>query len=315
MEDDVKDLFVGIDVSKARLDIGFFPSEAGFSLPNDEAGVGKIVETLAKRSPTLVVLEATGHFHAAIVAALMEANIPVAVVNPRQVRDFARATGKLAKTDKLDAAVLARFAAAIRPEPRTLPDKAGQKLMALVARRRQVIEMITAEQNRLGAADEDMRQGIEDHIEYLRKTLGDIDGDLDRKVKDSPVWRDKEDLLRTVPGVGRVIAKTLIAGLPELGRLDGKQIAALVGVAPMNRDSGHSVGKRHIFGGRSFVRSTLYMGTIAATRFNPVIRAFYTRLISAGKTKKTAMVASMRKLLVILNAMTKANTPWRLADA
>jgi transposase len=250
-----------------------------------------------------VVLEATGGYQAAVVAALVVAKVPVAVVNPRQVRDFAKALGRLAKTDALDAAVLARFGQVVRPEPRAPIDEATLALEALLTRRRQIVEMITAEGNRLKQSATSVRPSIKAHINWLKHELADINRNLDSAIRDSPVWRETEDLLRSTPGVGRVLATTVLSELPELGKLNRKQISALVGVAPLNRDSGTMRGRREIWGGRASVRSALYMATLAATKHNPVIRRFYERLCQAGKMKKVALVACMRKLLTILNAM------------
>jgi transposase len=237
--------------------------------------------------------------------------VPVVVVNPRQVRDFAKATGKLAKTDALDAQTLAHFAEVIRPELRPLPDEQTQALAAILARRRQLVEMLTAEKNRLASARTSVRKSLRTHITWLERELSHTDRDLAHAIRESPVWREKEELLQSAPGVGPVVTSTLLANLPELGTLTGKQIAALIGVAPFNRDSGTLRGTRTVWGGRAQVRAVLYMGTLVATRFNPVIRAFYQRLCAAGKPKKVALTACMRKLLIILNAMLKHRTPWR----
>jgi transposase len=307
----MSDLFVGIDVSKASLDLA---TSSGFErrVANDEAGIAALVAELEPLHPTLVVLEATGGYQAAIVAGLVVAKIAVAVVNPRQVREFARATGKLAKTDTLDAAVLARFGQAMRPEPRQPVDEETQALEALLTRRRQIVEMITAETNRRQLSAPTVRPSIDATINFLRHQLGDINRDLDAAIRQSPVWREKENLLRSVPGVGRVVATTLLCELPELGRLNRKQAAALVGVAPFNRDSGRMRGQRHIWGGRASVRAVLYMSAVCASRHNPVIRSFYERLLAAGKRKKVALVACMRKLLTILNSMMRDSRPWQL---
>jgi transposase len=259
-----------------------------------------------------VVLEATGGFEGPLAAALATATLPVVVINPRQVRDFARATGKLAKTDTLDAQVLAQFAEAVRPVPRPLPDAQTQALSALLTRRRQLIEMLTAERNRLGSVSPHIHREIQDHITWLEHRLARIDQDLDQAIRESPLWREKDDLLQTTPGVGPVLSRTLLADLPELGTLNRKQIAALVGVAPLNRDSGSLRGKRTVWGGRSHVRATLYMGTLAGVRYNPVLKAFFQRLRAAGKAPKVALTACMRKLLTILNAMMKHLTPWQV---
>lgn len=302
--------FVGIDVAQKRLDVAVQPTGASWEVPQDSGGLTTLVERLQGLQPQVVVLEATGGLEVPVVAALASAGLPVVVVNPRQVRDFARAMGKLAKTDRLDAQVLAQFAQAVRPSPRPLPDAQAQELGALLARRRQVVEMLTAERNRLRVALPTVRRGIQDHITWLRHTLAELNGHLERTLRASPLWREKEDLLRGVPGVGRVLSLTLVADLPELGTLGRRQIAALVGVAPFNRDSGTLRGKRTVWGGRAPVRAALYMGTLTAVRHNPILRAFYQRLLQAGKPKKVALVACMRKLLTILNAMLKHRTPW-----
>lgn len=303
-------VFVGIDVSKAQLDIALRP-EGRFAVTNDEAGIATVVERLRGVQPTVVVLEATGKLEVPLASALAAAGLPVAVVNPRQVRDFAKASGLLAKTDLLDAQILARFAEVMRPEPRPLADEQTQALAAILARRRQLIEMLTAEKNRLGAAPKPVRKSLRAHITWLEREVAHTDTDLAQAIRESPVWREKDTLLRSAPGVGPVLATTLLAGLPELGTLDRKQIAALVGVAPLNRDSGTLRGKRTIWGGRAHVRAVLYMAAVVASRCNPVIRAFYQRLRAAGKAKKVALTACMRKLLTILNAMMKHRTPWR----
>ena len=307
-----EETFVGIDVAAAHLDVAVRPGEA-WRVANDEAGVAALAERLAALAPALVVLEATGGRELLAAGALAAAGLPVAVVNPRQVRDFARATGQLAKTDALDAQLLARFAAAVRPAPRPLPDAAAQELQAVLARRRQVVEMLVAERNRLGSAPRPVRADIAAHVAWLRRRLAALDAALAELIRASPVWRAKEDLLRSVPGVGPVLATTLLALLPELGALDRKQVAGLVGVAPLNRDSGAFRGKRAVWGGRAAVRAALYMATLVATRHNPAVRAFYRRLCAAGKPKKVALTACMRKLLTILNAMVRDGTGWQEA--
>lgn len=303
-------VFAGIDVSKAQLDIALRP-EGRFTVTNDEAGIATVVERLRGAPPIVVVLEATGKLEVPLASALAAAQLPVAVVNPRQVRDFAKASGLLAKTDLLDAQILARFAEVMRPEPRPLADEQTQALAAILARRRQLIEMLTAEKNRLSAAPKPVRKSLRAHIAWLEREIAHTDTDLAHAIRESPVWREKDDLLRSAPGVGPILATTLLAELPELGALDRKQIAALVGVAPLNRDSGTLRGKRTIWGGRAQVRAVLYMAAVVAARCNPVIRAFYQRLQAAGKAKKVALTACMRKLLTILNAMMKHRTPWR----
>ena len=304
------DIYVGIDVSKSRLDVGIRPSGDGWSLAYDDAGIRDLASRLQSLGPAAVLLEATGGLEVPLVAALAAASLPVVVVNPRQVRDFAKATGKLAKTDSLDAAVLAHFPEAVRPPLRPLRDAETQALNSLVARRQQVMTMLVAERNRLSIAVMAARPSIEAHITWLKQELDDLDQGLRQTLRQSPVWREKDDLLRSVPGIGVQISLTLLAYLPELGTLNRRQIAALVGVAPFNRDSGILRGKRTVWGGRARVRTALYMGAMVASRFNPVIRDFYQRLLSAGKPKKLALTACMRKLLIILNSMLKHGSSW-----
>ena len=308
--------FVGIDASKAQLDVAVRPTGKRWVLPYDETGIEGLIPQIVDLEPALVLLEATGGLELPLVAALAAAALPVVVVNPRQVRDFAKATGTLAKTDTLDAGVLAHFADAVRPEVRPLQDAATQVLNSLTARRHQVMTMLVSEKNRLGTASgavspRAVSPRIEAHIAWLEQELSDLDKGLRQTLRPSPVWREKDDLLRTVPGVGPQLSLTLLAHLPELGTLDRKQIAALVGAAPYNRDSGTRRGKRAVWGGRSRVRAVLYMGALVASRHNPAIRDFYQKLLAAGKPKKVALVASMRKLLVTLNAMLKHGYPWR----
>ncbi len=307
--------FVGIDVAKARLDLALEPSGEAWSVTNDAAGSQDLVSRLAPLGPTLIVLEATGGYEAAVTAALASAGLPVVVTNPRQVRDVAKACGRLAQTDALDARLLARFAAQVRPTPRPLPTEAAQRLDALLTRRRQLVEMRTAETNRLGVARGPVRRDITQHIRWLERRLKDVDGELKAAIQASPVWRAKDDLLQSVPGVGRVLSLTLLAELPELGRLSRREIAALVGVAPLHRDRGRRRGPRLVWGGRAPVRAVLYLGALAATRATPVIRAFFERLRAAGKPAKVALTACMRKLLTILNTMVRHDTHWRLATA
>lgn len=305
--------FVGIDVSKAQLDLAIRPSDETAALSNDLAGIEEVVTRLRHLQPAVVVLEATGGLERAVVRALVAAALPVIVVNPRHVRDFARATGQLAKTDQLDARVLARFAEVVRPALRVPPDPQTEALSALLARRRQLLEMLTAEKNRHHTAPKPVQKRITAHITWLATELERVDSDLDAAIQQRPVWRAQEDLLRSVPGIGPVLSRTLLAELPELGRLNRKPIAALVGVAPLNRDSGAFRGRRSIWGGRAAVRAARYMATLAATKWNPVIHAAYRRFRGAGKAPKVALVACMRKLLTILNAMMKQQCPWRLA--
>jgi transposase len=302
---------IGIDVSKARLDVASRPDGAAWQVANDAAGIATLVERARALGPAAVVLEATGGPERAATAALAAAGLPVAVVNPRQVRDFAKATGKLAKTDRLDAAVLAHFAEAVRPAVRPLPDAAARALADAVTRRQQLVEMLTAERNRLGSLAGRWRERAQAHVAWLRQELADLEAELARAIEASPLWRAREALLRSVPGVGPVLARTLIAEVPELGTLDRKRVAALVGVAPLNRDSGSFRGRRGVWGGRARARGALYMGALVAARCNPVIRAFYRRLLAAGKPKKVALVACMHKLLRILNALLRSQTAWR----
>ena len=302
--------FVGIDVSKAQVDVAVRPTGKRWTLPYDQTGIEGLIPQIVDLEPALVLLEATGGLELPLVAALAAAALPVVVVNPRQVRDFAKATGTLAKTDILDAGVLAHFADAVRPEVRPLKDAETQVLNSLTARRHQVMTMLVSEKNRLGSAIGAVTPRIEAHIAWLEQELSDLDKGLRQTLRRSPVWREKDDLLRTVPGVGEQLSLTLLANLPELGTLNRRQIAALVGVAPYNRDSGTRRGKRAVWGGRSRVRAVLYMGALVASRHNPAIRDFYQRLLAAGKPKKVALVASMRKLLVILNSMLKHGSSW-----
>jgi len=304
-------VFVGIDISKARLDVGVRPSGAQTSVPYDAPGITTLIAQLTQAQPTRIVVEATGGWERPLLRALVDAALPVIAVNPRQVRDFAKATGQLAKTDALDAHVLARFAEVMQPTLRVLPDPQTQELAALLARRRQVLAMQRAEQNRLDRAPDRVGKRIAVHLRWLRAELARLDTDLDDLIHQSPVWREREDLLQSVPGIGPVMSRTVLAELPELGLLNRKQIAALVGVAPFNRDSGRLRGHRAIWGGRAPVRTALYMAALVATRWNPVIRSFYQRLRTAGKAPKVALVAAMRKLLTILNAMVHHGTPWQ----
>ena len=307
-------VFAGIDVSKARLDVALSNGEQ-WSESNEDSGIRGLARRLREAGPEIIVLEATGGFENAAAAAMAQAALPVVIVNPRQVRDFARATGQLAKTDRIDARTLALFAERVRPTAKALPDEAAQELDALLTRRRQLLEMITAEKNRFSSAAIALRKGIREHIRYLERQLKGIDLETEERILSSPLWRAKEDLLRSVPGVGPVLSRTLIAELPELGQLSEKQICALVGVAPLARDSGKMRGRRIVWGGRAPVRAVLYMAALVASRRNPVIRAFYLRLRAAGKPPKVAVTACMRKLLVILNAMLRSNTRWNPAFA
>ncbi|MBU6482867.1 MAG: IS110 family transposase [Nitrospirae bacterium] len=306
-------VYVGIDVSNVQLDVAERPSGERAVIPHTEEGIAILVEQLRTRRPACVVLEATGGLQVPLASALAVGGIPVAVVNPRQVRDFAKATGQLAKTDAIDAQVLARFADAVRPTPRPLPDEATQQLGALLTCRRQLIELLVAEQQRMQRAPHPIQRQIQAHLTWLKQQLAGLEEDLTHRIQATPLWREQEDLLRSVPGIGPVVSRTLLAELPELGTLTHKQIAALVGVAPLNRDSGTLRGRRRIWGGRAVVRSVRYMSAVVAARHNPVIKAFYQRLRAAGKAPKVALVACMHKLLTMLNAMVKHQSPWRLS--
>jgi len=310
----MEQIYIGIDVAKDRLDVHVLPSGQAFAVARDGEGLAALVARLAAARPSLIVLEATGGFETVVAAALGAAHLPLAVVNPRQIRDFARAIGRLAKTDALDAEVIALFAERVHPEPRPLADAEAQALAELVARRRQIVEMMTAERNRrqrLGS--QRMRKSVDRLLAALQQELSALEADLDDAVRGTPAWREAEDLLTSVPGVGDKLARTLIADLPELGQLDHKQIAALVGVAPINRDSGTRRGTRTTWGGRAKVRAVLYMAALVAAHHNPVLAGFYRRLLAAGKAKKLALTAVMRKLLTILNAILRDRRPWQNA--
>lgn len=304
------DIFIGIDVSKETLEMGMYPSGECKSVAHDDTSIDGLVRQLRELRPTLIVLEATGGFERSISRALTSAELPFTVVNPRHVRNFAKATGQLAKTDRMDALILARYAEAVRPAVRPLPDEATQELKALTTRRRQIIEMIVAEKNRFSSAPNAVKKRINIHLRWLEAELGRANKDLDQAIRHSPMWKDHEDLLQSAPAIGPAVSRTLMAELPELGKLNRKQIAALVGIAPFNCDSGKFKGRRSIWGGRAAVRGCLYMAALVATRHNPIIRAFYTRLKMAGKCPKVALVACMRKLLTILNAMIKHRARW-----
>lgn len=310
----MEQIYVGIDVAKDRLDVHVRPGGEAFAVARDGEGVANLVDRLRVLAPALIVSEATGGFEQVVAGSLASAGLPVVVVNPRQIRDFARALGRLAKTDRLDAEVIALFAERVRPELRPLADERARLLGELVARRRQVVEMITAEGNRARQLESRrLKKRIERHRLILQEELTEIEQELDTTIRGTPIWRESEDLLKSVPGVGNTLARSLIADLPELGTLDRKKIAALVGVAPFNRDSGTLRGRRAVWGGRSAIRATLYMAALVATRCNPVIRTFYRRLLAAGKPKKLALTACMRKLLTILNAILRDRTPWQSA--
>jgi transposase len=304
-------IFVGIDISKTWLDIAVHDSELSWRVGNDDEGIAGLVKRLKHMKPALIVLEATGGYEMQLVAELAQAKLPVVVTNPRKVRAFARSTGKLAKTDKLDAKLLAHFAAAIRPAVRTLPSEEEEQLTGLLVRRRQLVNMLTVEKNRLHTVRAAMRGDIKEHIAWLQDKLTKLDGEIDQFVKRTSMWKEKDSILQSAPGVGRVTSCTLLAMLPELGTLNRQEIAALVGVAPVNKDSGRKQGKRRVYGGRATVRSVLYMAALAAKRYNPRIKKFYEDLLRRGKEKKVALTACMRKLIVILNAMLKTNQLWR----
>lgn len=307
-------MFVGIDVAKDRLDVHIRPSGEAFAVAYDGAGLDRLADRLRALRPELVVLEATGGFEVTVAAALAGAGLPLAVVNPAQVRAFARAVGRLAKTDRLDAGLIARFAEQVRPAPRPVADEQARALAELVTRRRQLVEMIGMEGNRRRQArSPEVVRGIERTLAALRAALADLDREIDGRIKGSPAWREAEDLLTSVPGIGAITARTLIAELPELGRTDRRGIAALVGVAPVNRDSGSRRGHRAIAGGRADVRNVLYMAALAAVRWNPAIRDLYARLRARGRPAKAALVAAMRKLLTILNAILRDQRPWQSA--
>ena len=307
----VAECWVGIDVAKSSLDVAIWPTQERLRVTRDEAGMAELIAWLRPRATALIVLEATGGLETLVAGMWIEAQFPTAVINPRQSRDFAKALGVLAKTDALDAGVLARFGQSIQPQPRPWKDEETQALTALLQRRRQLITMLTAEKNRLASAHRQVQADIRTTITWLEQRLQALDDDLHGRLRASPVWREQDDLLQSVPGIGAVTSVTLLALLPELGTLDRRQISALVGVCPLNRDSGQYRGHRSIFGGRAVVRTALYMATLTASRFNPVIKAFYQRLRAAGKPAKVALTACMRKLLTLLNAMLKAKTPWQ----
>lgn len=303
-------VFVGLDVAKATLDVARRPTGEAWQVANDESGISELVARLRRLKPALLVCEATGGFERPVVAALAAAGVPVVVANPRQVRDFAKATGQLAKTDRIDAAILALFAERVRPMPRPLADEAAQLLDALLTRRRQLLAMLVAEKNRLGFAPRPLHRGIQQHIRWLEHQLDDVTGELAAQIEASPVWRAQDDLLQSVPGIGPIVSAVLLGELPELGTLTHKQIATLVGVAPLARDSGTLRGKRMIWGGRAPVRTALYLAALCGRRWNPQLKVFYDRLIAAGKPKKVALIACARKLLTVLNAMVRDHQRW-----
>jgi transposase len=310
----VDKIHAGVDVSKTTLDVVVTDQKEIKSFSNDESGIQQIVDYLKKNLPVLTVMEATGGLEALLAANLEAAQIPVVVANPRQVRDYARSVGKLAKTDNIDARILAEFSRDIHPEPRPLADEQTKAIKAMLVRRQQVIAMITTENNRVWSANLRIAQDIQKHIAWLKQQLKDLDDNLKNQIQNSPIWREKDDLLKSVPGVGPVLSLTLMSALPELGTLNRKQIAALAGVAPFNRDSGKYRGKRTTKGGRTRVRSALYMAALVATRFNPVIKEYYQHLLKLGKVKKVALTACMRKLLTMLNAIIRDRRQWHYAS-
>jgi transposase len=303
--------FIGIDVSKDHLDIAIRPTKDQFRLPNTDEGVDALIQQLRPVKPSLIVMEATGRYHQLVLSRLLAAGLPAIAINPRQARDFARAIGRLAKTDAIDADVLAEFAEKIRPELRSIADEATQELEALCTRRRQLVSMLSAEKNRLHTASKRIRSEIQKHIHWLEKQVSQLEKDLDKRIRSSPSWREKDDLLRSCKGIGPITTHTVLSCLPELGTLSGRQIAALVGVAPFNDDTGRHKGPRHVRGGRLDVRAVLYMATLAAIRHNQTIRDFHHRLVAKGKAKKVAITACMRKLLTILNAMLRDKKTWQ----
>ncbi len=307
------EVFIGIDVSKARLDVAVHGQPQTWQVENNEPGLAELIQRVRALAPTLILLEATGGFELHLVAELCAAQLPTVVTNPRRARNFARSMGKLAKTDTIDARLLAQMGAALRPAPRPLPSEQEEHLTALLTRRHQLVEMITVEKNRLVTVRPTMRRDIEEHLAWLKEKLAKLDTEIDQFIQGSPLWQARDELLQSVPGVGRVTASTLLAELPELGTLTRQEIAALVGIAPINRDSGRRQGKRHIWGGRAPVRTVLYMAALSAKQHNPIIREFYERLLARGKEKKVALVACMRKLLVILNAMVRSQQLWQAA--
>lgn len=308
-----KDIYIGIDVCKDWLDVEGYPESHRARLANDEAGHLALIELLGPLTPQCIILEATGGLELPAASALARAQMPVFIVNPRQARDFAKGLGLLAKTDQVDAFALARFGEGVKPTPRPLKSEELRQLEAILTRRRQLVEMVTAEKNRKAKAPNGIAKEIDEHLAWLAKRIKNADTDLSDAIKKSPVWQAKSDLLNSIPGVGKVTVNTLLAELPELGQLNRQKIAALVGICPFNRDSGSHRGKRRIWGGRTSVRSALYMAALVATRHNTVINAFYQKLLAAGKMKKVALVACMRKLLTTMNTMVQNKTHWQTA--
>ena len=302
--------FIGIDVSKNQLDVAVRPTNESMSFENADEGIDMLIKSLRPLQPDLILMEATGSYHQLVLGRLLACGFAAIAINPRQARDFARAIGRLAKTDRIDARVLAEFAEKIRPELRPIADEATQQLDAICTRRRQLVGMIAAEKNRHHSGPASIRAQIKKHIVWLERQITEIENDLDKLIRSTPAWREKDDLLRSCKGIGPTTSHTMLACLPELGSLSRHRIAALVGIAPFNRDTGQHRGPRHIQGGRVDVRCVLYMATLAAIRSNAVIRTFHQKLIAAGKAKKVAITACMRKLLTILNAMLRTKTRW-----
>lgn len=309
------ELFIGIDVSKSQLDVHAHGREDDWRFHNDAEGIRELIAMLQRLSPSLIAVEATGGYEMGMVSEVCAASLPVAVVNPTRVRRFADSLGQLAKTDRIDARMIAHFASVVRPPVRPLQSEEEAYLAGLVDRRRQITVMLTAEKNRLYTSPPRLRSSVQEHVDWLEGQLKELNDEIARLIRNSPIWCEKEALLRSVPGIGPVTSATLLADLPELGTLNRQKIAALVGVAPFNKDSGVKRGKRRIFGGRASVRRTLYMAALVATKFNPVIRRFYQNLLARGKVKKVALTACMRKLLVILNAMIRKREAWRYIPA
>ena len=302
--------FVGIDVAKAELEIGVIPESKTWTVSNDNLGIQQLIDGLVTLSPSIIVMESTGGYETLVASSLATAQLPVVVVNPRHIRSFAKAIGILAKTDRIDCLVLAQYGKSIKPQPRPLKDEQAQELKAMLGRRKQLVQMHTMEKNRIDKATNSVLKDIHAHISWLEARLQDVDKDLHNSIKNSPVWREKDKIIRSIPGAGPVLSVTLISELPELGILNRRQIAALVGVAPFNCDSGKRKGYRRVWGGRALIRSILYMAALSAVRYNPAIRAFYKRLIAAGKKPKVSLTACMRKLLTIINSMVRNGSLW-----
>jgi transposase len=304
------EFFVGVDVSKAELEIGVIPESKTWKVSNDCQGIQQLIDNLVTLSPSVIVIEATGGYETLVASSLATAQLPVVVINPRHIRSFAKAIGILAKTDRIDCLVLAQYGKSIKPQPRPLKDEQAQELKAMLGRRKQLVEMLTMEKNRIDKATNIVLEYIHAHIFWLESQLQEVDKDLHNSIKNSPVWAEKDKIIRSIPGAGPVLSVTLISELPELGILNRRQIAALVGVAPFNCDSGKRKGYRRVWGGRALIRSILYMAALSAVRYNPAIKAFYKRLVAAGKKPKVSLTACMRKLLTIINSMVRNGSLW-----